>query len=176
MPGWKTIGIRHPSYMSEKASYKTSNVMRSTKSDNPMMVNKWQGNFSGMMDDAPAHFNSYIQQYCKDWVGDYKETYFEVNVVPLDDKNLMCINTSSIFDGLFERLEKEGVTCHVVPWRTRGFWDGGIHCITLDVRRRGELTDYFPERKDYGISTVKSQLFYDTESFFKEYAEWKSQR
>ena len=181
MPGWKTIGIRSSSYMAEKATFSNNNMLSKANSQGIItrpypFIEKWQGNFSGMMDYAPAHFNSYVHQYCKDWIGDYKETYFEVNVVPLDDKNLMCINTSSIFDGLFEKLEQEGITCHAVPWRTRGFWDGGIHCITLDVRRRGELTDYFPERKDYGISTVTSSLFYDTESFFKEYTEWKSQR
>jgi len=62
-----------------------------------------------------------------------------------------------------------------VPWRTRGFWDGGIHCITLDVRRRGNLVDYFPDRKDVGISSVKDQSFANTQQFLKEYNEWKSQ-
>ena len=71
-------------------------------------------------------------------------------------------------------IEQEGITCHVVPWRTRGFWDGGIHCITLDVRRRGELTDYFPDRIPTGY-TVKNQFFQNTDSFFKEYNEWKTQ-
>jgi len=174
MPGWKTIGIMSSSYMTEKVTYENSN--RPSKSNSQGIMNKWEGNFAGMMDHVPAHFNAYINQYCADWIGNYKETYFEVNVVPIDDKNLICIDTSGAFDGLFNRLEQEGITCHVVPWRTRGFWDGGIHCITLDVRRRGEITDYFPDRKDYGISTVKSQLFYDTESFFKEFNEWKSQR
>ena len=171
MPGWKTIGIKSPSYMAEEDSFRTNN--RFIPSNN-MPLNKWEGNFAGMMDNAPSHFNAYINQYCADWIGNYKETYFEVNVVPIDDKNLICIDTSGAFDGLFNRLEQEGITCHVVPWRTRGFWDGGIHCITLDVRRRGELVDYFPDRIPTGY-TVKNQFFQNTDSFFKEYNEWKTQ-
>ena len=169
MPGWKTIGIKSPSYKAEAVYENKGTSSRNTPMD------KWEGNFAGMMDNAPAHFNSYIQQYCKDWVGDYKETHFEVNVVPIDDKNLICSDTSGLFDELFIELESHGVTCHKVPWRTRGFWDGGIHCITLDVRRRGELTDYFPDRKDVGISSVKDSSFANTQLFLKEYNEWKSQ-
>ncbi len=169
MPGWKTIGIKSPSYKAE-AIYENKG-----DSSRNMPMDKWEGNFAGMMDNAPAHFNSYIQQYCKDWVGDYKETHFEVNVVPIDDKNLICSDTSGLFDELFIELENHGITCHKVPWRTRGFWDGGIHCITLDVRRRGNLVDYFPDRKDVGISSVKDQSFANTQQFLKEYNEWKSQ-
>jgi hypothetical protein len=33
-----------------------------------------------------------------------------------------------------------------VPWRHRYFWDGGLHCITLDLRRDGTQQDYFPNR------------------------------
>jgi len=170
LPNWKTIGINSPSYKAE-----TIDPARAGHFHQRTYQNKWYGNFVGLMDLAPAHFNRYIKEYCADWVGNYKETYFEVNVVPIDDKNLICIDSSGLFDDLFIELENQGITCHTVPWRTRGFWDGGIHCITLDVRRRGELTDYFPERKDTGIKTVKNRFFYDTESFFKEYDIWKSQ-
>ena len=30
-----------------------------------------------------------------------------------------------------------------VPWRHRYFWDGGLHCITLDLYRDGVQKDYF---------------------------------
>ena len=38
-----------------------------------------------------------------------------------------------------------------VPWRHRFFWDGGLHCITLDLVRAGTQQDYFPERADHDI-------------------------
>lgn len=178
MPGWKTLGIRSPSYMAEEETMRTKNLFmlpgRPGRPERLDYINKWQGNFTGMMDHAPEHFTNYIRLYCKEWIGNYKETYFEVNVVPIDDKNLICIDTSGIFDGLFNDLEKNGITCHIVPWRTRGFWDGGIHCITLDVRRKGEIQDYFPDRGEPGLKTVRSELFNkSSEQFLKEYNEWK---
>ena len=38
-----------------------------------------------------------------------------------------------------------------VPFRHRWFWDGGLHCITLDLYREGTQQDYFPERADHDI-------------------------
>ena len=35
-----------------------------------------------------------------------------------------------------------------VPWRHRWFWDGGLHCITLDLVRQGVQQDYFPDRSN----------------------------
>lgn len=175
LPNWKTLGIHSPSYRAEFP--KNKNPKNRNLLYPPIQGNKWAGNFAGMMDDAPPHFNSYLSQYCQDWIGNYKETYFEVNVVPIDDKNLICIGSDTkMFENLLTELEKNGITCHLVPWRTRGFWDGGIHCITLDVRRKGELKDYFPERGEYGIKTVRSKIFTSTEHFFEEYNQWKSLR
>jgi hypothetical protein len=172
LPNWKTIGIHSPSYTAEQVTWKHNNIVSTT--DTP--ENKWSANFAGMMDFAPPHFTAHLKKFCKDWIGNYKETYFEVNVVPIDEKNLICIGKeNAMFEKLFTELENNGITCHAVPWRTRGFWDGGIHCITLDVRRRGELKDYFPERGEYGIKSIRSDLFNNsTESFFKEYNQWKT--
>ena len=172
LPKWKTLGINSPSYRAEGGGGGMAN-----QTFMPEPGNTWFGNFAGMMDDAPQHFSQYLHEFCKDWIGNYKETYFEVNVVPIDEKNLICVGSdSTMFEKLIVELEKNGVTCHAVPWRTRGFWDGGIHCITLDVRRRGNLKDYFPERGEYGIKTVKCDFFASTEHFYKEYNEWKSLR
>jgi hypothetical protein len=85
----------------------------------------------------------------------------------------MCIDTSGIHDPLFEILNKEGVNIHVVPWRTRNFWDGGLHCITLDVRRKASKLDYFPERGGNGIKTVLTSANGNSlEKFYEQYNEW----
>ena len=44
-------------------------------------------------------------------------------------------------------LKKHKMEAIHVPWRHRYFWDGGLHCITLDLVREGEQQDYFPDRK-----------------------------
>jgi len=33
----------------------------------------------------------------------------------------------------------------VVDFPTRHFWDSGIHCITVDIRRQGGCKNYFHE-------------------------------
>jgi hypothetical protein len=52
-----------------------------------------------------------------------------------------CINKSTVknlFEKIaFDALERYGITPHVMTFRHRYFWDGGIHGITTDLRREG---------------------------------------
>ncbi|MFM7856710.1 MAG: hypothetical protein ACKO96_33485, partial [Flammeovirgaceae bacterium] len=118
-------------------------------------------------------FNGYLHKYCKDWIGNYQETYFEVNIIMLDENNMMCIDTSGAHQPLFELLDKKGINIHVVPFRTRSFWDGGLHCITLDTKRITCKKDYFPERGDNGLSLILDAHFnYEATKFLEEYNFW----
>lgn len=60
---------------------------------------------------------------------------FNSNVLVVDSKNI-------IFDRhmpeLFEFMNTINVKCHMSPMRHRSFWAAGTHCVTLDIRRRGE--------------------------------------
>jgi glycine amidinotransferase len=87
-------------------------------------------------------------QYAANWIGNSKETVFEVNMLVVDEKNIICIAEN---DAACKRLEALGITPHVVNFKTRGFWDGGIHCITLDINRSGDCIDYWPDRGQNGI-------------------------
>ena len=44
---------------------------------------------------------------------------------------------------VFEYLKKHKIEPVVCPVRHRYFWDGGIHCLTLDLRRKGNRENYF---------------------------------
>lgn len=77
------------------------------------------------------------------WVGYVEETVFDVNMLIIDPKNVMVFNYN---EKVFEALNRHGITPHVVPFRHRYFWDGGIHCITSDLHREGTMQDYFPTR------------------------------
>jgi ATP-dependent Lon protease len=35
-----------------------------------------------------------------------------------------------------KQLKEHGITIHWAPFRTRSFWDGGLHCLTVDIRRQ----------------------------------------
>lgn len=120
-------------------------------------------------------FNQYLEEFCKTWIGNYTETYFDVNVLAIDEENLMCIGDEKNAYPYIKEIEKHGIKCHVVPFRTRSFWDGGIHCLTLDTKRRGTLKDFYPERGDFGLKKVRSGLFNNnSEHFLDQYNEWKA--
>ena len=95
-----------------------------------------------------SHYNSEIFKFAEHWLGDSRETIFEVNMLIIDEKNVLCISED---DAACKKLESLGITPHVIDFKTRGFWDGGIHCLTLDIRRKGDKLDYWPDRGENGI-------------------------
>ena len=88
-------------------------------------------------------FTSFVEEWLGHWVGYVEETVFDVNMLVIDEKNVVCNNYN---EKVFEAFSRYGVTPHVINFRHRYFWDGGLHCITSDVHREGVMKDYFPER------------------------------
>jgi len=84
-----------------------------------------------------------VETWLGHWVGYVEETVFDVNILVIDPKNILMLNFN---EQVVQALHRFGITAHVVPWRHRYFWDGGIHCITLDLHREGTMQDFFPER------------------------------
>lgn len=95
--------------------------------------------------DELTHF---VETWLQDWVGYVEETVFDVNVLVLDDHHV-CVNNMN--PQVIEFLKKHKMEPVHVPWRHRYFWDGGLHCITLDLEREGTQEDYFPERGTAGV-------------------------
>ena len=60
---------------------------------------------------------------------------FDTNVLVVDSYNVVF---DSNMPELFEFLATLNIKCHVAQLRHRKFWASGIHCSTLDIRRRGE--------------------------------------
>jgi hypothetical protein len=154
-PGWKKIILSNPTFRNFRWGNKASH--------------RWH--VPGLT--AGAHFNEYLEKYCGEWIGNFEETYFEVNILVIDDKNILCIGDENKSNPIVRELKKYGITVHWVPFRTRTFWDGGLHCITLDTIREGTLEDYYPDRGSYGVKTVSSKFFdYSAEKFYAEYSNW----
>ena len=86
---------------------------------------------------------TFVETWLKDWVGYCEETVFDVNVLSIDQKNIIV---SGYNKQAFDAFERHGITPHITPWRHRNFWDGGIHCITLDLHREGDRIDYFKDK------------------------------
>ena len=81
-----------------------------------------------------------------EWLDNGWQTYCMENVF---DCNMLSVNedTVIVFNDqnreLRRKLEKQGISVLVSPYRNRYFWSGGIHCITCDLNRQGDLIDYF---------------------------------
>jgi hypothetical protein len=130
-PGWECINITQPEF------FKHNRYWRKGPSHNA----KWY--LPGIIESAK--FNEHVIAHAKDWVGDYTETYFEVNCLVIDEHNVLILGENK---GVFRKLKRHGITAHSLPFRTRTFWDGGLHCLTLDIRRQDTMVDLFPERTE----------------------------
>jgi hypothetical protein len=81
-----------------------------------------------------------VETWLGHWTGYVEETVFDVNMLIIDPKNVIVFNYNK---QVFEALNRYGITPHIVPFRHRYFWDGGIHCVTSDLHREGAMQDYF---------------------------------
>ena len=90
--------------------------------------------------DADESFYDFVNEWMDDWVTYVEETVFDVNMLVIDEKNVICNNVN---EKVFDAFERHGVTPHIVNFRHRYFWDGGLHCITSDIDRDGTRKNYF---------------------------------
>ena len=85
-------------------------------------------------------FTKFVDNWLHEWTGWSIESIFEVNAIVINPELVFFSNYNK---GVFDYCESIGVTPHITPFRHRHFWDGGLHCLTLDVLREGEMQSYF---------------------------------
>jgi len=76
----------------------------------------------------------WLEQWFLEWKGYAQDVAFETNVLVVDSNNVIF---STEQPKVFELLARHNVNCHVVKQRHGMFWEAGIHCLTLDVSRKG---------------------------------------
>jgi hypothetical protein len=130
-PDWEIIMLDNPTY----------SAAPNTGYQQPYPV--YNGKFWDPAVNTNRTFNDHIVKHALDWVGDYRETYFELNCLIINERNVVMLSKN---ERLAEDLEKRNITVHWVPFRTRSFWDGAMHCLTVDIRRQSTIEDFFPER------------------------------
>ena len=86
---------------------------------------------------ALSHF---VNTWLNDWVGYVEETVFDVNCLSLDESHVIV---SGYNKQVFDYLKKHKIEPIICNFRHRYFWDGGVHCMTQDFYREGEMEDYF---------------------------------
>jgi len=77
----------------------------------------------------------WIDEYLENWKGYNQEVCFDLNVLILDSKNILW---GREIPELFRYLETFGISSYVCESRHSLYWEGGIHCSTLDIKRKGE--------------------------------------
>ena len=80
--------------------------------------------------------SEWISEWTSEWRGFAQDVAFDSNVVVVDEKNIVISNEQPKLENWF--LQEHGIKCHVAKQRQGGFWDGGVHCLTLDIKREGE--------------------------------------
>lgn len=130
-PGWEIVYLDNPTY----------SAAPSIGYQQPYPV--YNGKFYDTTVGTNKMFNDHIVQHAQDWVGNYTETYFELNCLSIDESNVIMLAENEV---LATTLQQHGITVHWVPFRTRSFWDGAMHCLTVDIRRQSTIEDFFPAR------------------------------
>lgn len=89
--------------------------------------------------DNLERFRTYVDQYLHEWVGAIHETVFDVNCLSIDTQHVVfaCYNRE-----VFDYCKSQGVEPILCELRHRFFFDGGVHCCTLDIEREGGMEDY----------------------------------
>lgn len=77
----------------------------------------------------------WVEKYLDNWKGYNQDVCFDLNVLVIDKHNIIF---GRALPELFKYLKTFGIDCHVCEQRHMLFWEGGIHCSTLDVKRRGD--------------------------------------
>ena len=81
----------------------------------------------------------FVETWLNNWVGYVEETVFDVNILTIDEKNVIVNGYNK---KAFDAFARHGITPHICPVRHRYFWDGGIHCVTLDLHRQGDVKPF----------------------------------
>ena len=125
LPGWDNLVIEHPNNFVEQYPQ-----FRELKNKS-WFVDGEMGNKT---------FTNFVDTYLKDWCGNMEESIFEVNMLSVDEKTILSLNYQKDVHSKLKSVNIEPIYCR---FRHRNFWDGGLHCLTVDTVREGGCETYF---------------------------------
>jgi len=124
-PGWKIFSVKNQSWQAIPG-------WRNIKNRNRL---KWWV----PEDKNNLDFSEFVESWLKNWVGFVGETVFDVNMLQINRETVLVNNYNR---DVFSFFKENNITPIITPFRHRFFWDGGVHCITSDVYRDGQLQRY----------------------------------
>ena len=102
--------------------------------------NKSKGRWWIEGEETNEYLRHFVDRWLNHWVGFVEETVFDVNMFSLSEEVVLVNNYNA---EVFAFLKKHKIEPVICPIRHRYFWDGGLHCFTLDLRRKGQKEKYF---------------------------------
>ena len=130
-PGWKVHVVDNPETMDHDSFRRWSDY----KFDANKTVKWWQEGAH-----ASPEYIQFVEEWMNKWVGMVEETVFEVNMLSVSEDTILCLNNN---ESVHEHLRSIGLTPIHCRFRNRHFWDGGLHCLTVDTVREGGKQNYF---------------------------------
>ena len=82
---------------------------------------------------------NFINLWLEDWLGYSEETVFDVNMFMINETTVCVSNYNK---DVFDYFKKHKIDPIIVPLRHRFFWDGGLHCCSVDLVREGDQQSY----------------------------------
>lgn len=125
---WEYVYLHNESWEKVQPVFKIRKMLRKTL--NRYYIENEENN------NELIHF---IDRYLSDWVGYCAESVFDVNMLVLDQAHVVVNSYNKTIFDTFKRHKIEPIICNL---RHRYFWDGGLHCNTLDIRRSGKKEKY----------------------------------
>lgn len=80
-----------------------------------------------------------VNRWLESWIGHVDETIFDVNVVSVSPE---CVITNGYDADVAAQLKRHGVEMVPFNFRHKFFWDGGLHCVTLDLTREDSCESF----------------------------------
>jgi hypothetical protein len=128
LPGWDVLRIEHPNQ---------------TKSDFGSWADEkhiTQGRWWTPEAKSNPELVDFVDNWLTNWVGYAEESIFEVNMLSVNPETILSLNYQP---EVHNALKKHGIEPIYCRFRHRNFWDGGLHCLTVDTVREGGIQSYF---------------------------------
>jgi len=131
LPGWDICAIQNPCTMTSDWDGFQSWFM-----EKEITEGRW------WHPDAKSNPDlvKFVDSWLNEWVGFAEESIFEVNMLSVSENIILSLNHQPEVHAALRKHNIEPIYCR---FRHRNFWDGGLHCLTLDTYREGGMQDYF---------------------------------
>jgi len=84
-------------------------------------------------------YKTSVQEWLQHWIGYVDETVFDINLLSIDERTVI---TNGYDKDVETQLKANGVEMIPFEFRHKYFWDSGLHCVTLDLKRQGGPSSY----------------------------------